>query len=96
MRDYHNKESSIEFLITNIEISFKGFGCLSKGKILWQVAALSLIWFIWLERNARIFKGRWRSVNVIWDLIFFFSSIWASNTKTFVDIPLYLLVLTTQ
>ena len=36
-------------------ISFKAFGSLPKGKILWQVVALSLIWFIWLERSARIF-----------------------------------------
>ena len=37
------------------------FGNLQKGKILWWMAILSLIWFIWLERNARIFKDRWGS-----------------------------------
>lgn len=26
-----------------------------RGKTLWQIACLSLIWFVWQERNARIF-----------------------------------------
>ena len=54
-----------------LEISFKIFGTLPKGNIRWQMVALSLIWFIWLGRNARIFEDRWRSKVSIWDLIFF-------------------------
>ena len=50
-------------------ISFKGFDNQPKEKVLWQVAILSLIWFLWLERNTIIF------VDAIWDLIYFFSSL---------------------
>lgn len=68
-------------------ISFKGFDNQPKEKVLWQVAILSLIWFLWLERNTIIF------VDAIWDLIYFFSSLWDLITRPFVDILLYLLLL---
>ena len=62
----------------------KGFGSLPEGRFL-AVVALSLIWLIRLERNAWILKDRWGSTDNIRDPIFFFSSLWASITKPFVE-----------
>lgn len=53
-------------IVEMLGISFKGFSSLSKGKTLWQVAVLlSFIWFLCLERNARIFANRLRSREAI-------------------------------
>ena len=42
-------------------IAFKGFGSYTRGKTLWQIACLSLVWFVWQERNARIFYDKERT-----------------------------------
>ncbi|RVW37832.1 hypothetical protein CK203_087876 [Vitis vinifera] len=39
-------------------ISFKGLGNSVRGKILWQIACLTLIWMVWQERNNRIFEDK--------------------------------------
>ena len=70
-------------------ISFKGLGSCTRGKTLWQIACLSLVWFVWQERNARIFEDKERTKRDVWDLFHFFSSLWAS----FRGVPLSLLQL---
>ncbi|KAL6346450.1 hypothetical protein AAG906_033246 [Vitis piasezkii] len=52
-----------------------------RGKILWQIACLTLIWMVWQERNNRIFEDKGRTEEVVWDLIRFYSSLWASCLK---------------
>ncbi|RVW55794.1 hypothetical protein CK203_075797 [Vitis vinifera] len=52
-------------------ISFKGLGNSVRGKILWQIACLTLIWMVWQERNNRIFEDKGRTEEVVWDLIGF-------------------------
>ena len=44
-------------------ISFKCFGNSIRGKTLWRIAFLSLLWFVWRERNARIFENIWKTPN---------------------------------
>ncbi|RVW58950.1 Retrovirus-related Pol polyprotein from transposon RE1 [Vitis vinifera] len=56
-------------------ISFKGLGNSVRGKILWQIACLTLIWMVWQERNNRIFEDKGRTEEVVWDLIRFYSSL---------------------
>ena len=34
----------------------KGLGNFIKGKVLWQITCLLIIWVVWKETNARIFK----------------------------------------
>ena len=41
-------------------ISFRGFINSMRGKALWQIVWLSLVWFVWQERNARIFENKER------------------------------------
>ena len=69
-------------------ISYMGFGNSTKGKTLWRIACLTLIWMVWQERNARIFEDKWRTFETLWDLFHFFSSLWASCTNDFKGIPL--------
>ncbi|RVW53835.1 hypothetical protein CK203_088568 [Vitis vinifera] len=50
-------------------ISFKGLGNSLRGKTLWQIACLTLIWMVWQERNNRIFEDKGRTEEMVWDLI---------------------------
>ncbi|RVW29701.1 hypothetical protein CK203_105773 [Vitis vinifera] len=72
-------------------ISFRGLGNSVRGKILWQIACLTLIWMVWQERNNRIFEDKGRTEEVVWDLIRFYSSLWASCTEAFRGVPLSIL-----
>ncbi|RVW50856.1 hypothetical protein CK203_101816 [Vitis vinifera] len=72
-------------------ISFKGLGNSVRDKILWQIACLTLIWMVWQERNNRIFEDKGRTEEVVWDLIRFYSSLWASCTEAFRGVPLSIL-----
>ncbi|RVX17758.1 putative ribonuclease H protein [Vitis vinifera] len=74
-------------------ISFKGLGNSLRGKTLWQIACLTLIWMVWHERNNRIFEDKGRTEEMVWDLIRFYSSLWASCTKAFRGVPLSILQL---
>ncbi|RVX13392.1 Transposon TX1 uncharacterized 149 kDa protein [Vitis vinifera] len=74
-------------------ISFKGLGNSVRGKTLWQVACLTLIWMVWQERNNRIFEDKGRTEEMVWDLIRFYSSLWASCTEAFRGVPLSILQL---
>ena len=49
-------------------IAFKGLGNSIRGKILWQIACLTLLWIVWEERNVRIFKDKGRLEGMLWDL----------------------------
>ena len=56
-------------------ISFRGLGNSIRGKILCQIACLTILWIMWQERTARIFK-KWRIEETLWDLLHFYSSLW--------------------
>lgn len=53
-------------------IFFKGFGNKSKRKVPYQVVILCLIWFLWLEMDARAFEDKQRSMDAIRDSILLF------------------------
>ena len=55
-------------------ISYRGLKSSIKGKALWHITCLSLIWSVWRERNARIFENKERTPETIWDLIHVYSS----------------------
>ena len=74
-------------------ISFRGFRCSMKGKAIWQIACLTLPWIVQQERNARIFEEKWKTVETLWDLLHFYSSLWASCTTTFKGTPLNIIQL---
>ena len=42
-------------------IAFKGLGNSLRGKTLWQIACLTLLWMVWQERNNRIFEDKGRT-----------------------------------
>ena len=67
---------------------YMGFRNFIRGKTLWNIAYLTLIWIVWQERNARIFEDKWRMPEMLWDLVHFFSSFWAFCTDDFKGIPL--------
>ncbi|RVX21954.1 hypothetical protein CK203_001531 [Vitis vinifera] len=54
---------------------------------------LTLIWMVWQERNNRIFEDKGRTEEMVWDLIRFYSSLWASCTEAFRGVPLSVLQL---
>ncbi|RVX02255.1 NAD-dependent malic enzyme 62 kDa isoform, mitochondrial [Vitis vinifera] len=74
-------------------IAFKGLGNSLRGKTLWQVACLTLVWIVWQERNNRIFEDKGRLEEMLWDLILFYSSLWASCSAAFRGVPLNVLQL---
>ncbi|RVX22450.1 putative ribonuclease H protein [Vitis vinifera] len=74
-------------------ISFKGLENSLRGKTLWQIACLTLIWMVWQEKNNRIFEDKGRTEEMVWDLIRFYSSLWASCTEAFRGVPLSILQL---
>ena len=71
-------------------IAFRGLGNF-RGKTLWKIACLSLVWFVWQERNARIFENKERVETEVWDLFYFYSSLWVLCTKAFQGVPLSVL-----
>ncbi|RVW68296.1 Transposon Ty3-I Gag-Pol polyprotein [Vitis vinifera] len=42
-----------------------GLGNSLRGKTLWQIACLTLIWMVWQERNNRIFKDKGRTEEMV-------------------------------
>ena len=69
-------------------ISFRGLGNSIRGKTRWQIACLTLLWIMLQERNARIFEENWRTEGTLWDLLHFYSFLWASCTVAFRGVPL--------
>ena len=74
-------------------IAFKGLGNSLRGKTLWQITCLILLWIVWQERNNRIFEDKGRTKDVLWDLLIFYSSLWVFCTATFSEVPLSVLQL---
>ena len=62
-------------IVAMMVIAFKGLGNSLRGKTLWQIASLTLLWMAWQERNNRIFEDKGRTEEMLWDLILFFSSL---------------------
>ena len=54
-------------------ISYMGFGNSTRGKTFWKIVYLTLIWIVWRERNVKIFKDKWRALEMLWDLFHFFA-----------------------
>ena len=69
-------------------INYKGFGKSKRGLVLWQTVCIALIWVVWPKRNARIFEDKVKHSEVLWDIIHFLASFWASCTMFFRGIPL--------
>lgn len=44
---------------------------------------MAIIWTIWNERNARIFEGKSRQVEEVMEIAFYYSALWALNSKEF-------------
>ena len=66
-----------------MSISYKGLGNMSRGKVLWKLAFLALMWVVWWEKNVRIFEDKARSSKGLWDIIFFIASFCVSCSITF-------------
>ena len=69
-------------------ISFKCFGNFIRGKTLWKIVCLSLLWIVWRERNARIFEDIWKTSEMMWDQFHFYVSFWAYYSDIFKPYPL--------
>ena len=80
-------------IVDMMVIAFKGLGKSLRGKTLWQIASLTLLWMVWQERNNRIFEDKGRTEEMLWDLLLFYSSLWASCTPAFSGVPLSVLQL---
>ena len=69
-------------------ISLRCFGTSIRGRTLWRITCLSLLWIVWRERNAQIFENMWRTLDSLWDLLHFFVSFWAYCIDIFKPYPL--------
>lgn len=58
------------------KFNFKGFGNKQDNKTLWRCAVFGILWFVWLERNAHIFKSISLPLNLLWDSIVYMATIW--------------------
>ena len=76
-----------------MSISYRGLGNTNRGKVLWKLACLDLMWAVCWERNAKIFENKARSSKGLWDMIFFIASFWASCSTTFKGVPFNLIQL---
>ena len=73
-----------------MSISYRGLGNTNRGKVLWKLACLALMWVVLWEKNARNFEDKVRSSEGLWDMIFFLASFQAS-CSTFKGAPLNLI-----
>ncbi|KAK9273684.1 hypothetical protein L1049_018494 [Liquidambar formosana] len=80
--------SSLDMLV----IHYGCFGKSKRGVVLWRRAVLVVFWVLWLERNSRIFEDRVVEFGEIWDGEFFLASLWASVTKEFNVVPLFVIM----
>ena len=69
-------------------ISFKYFGNSARGKIVWKMACLILLWIVWRERNVKIFEDTSKMPEMMWDLLHFYVSFWAYRIDIFKPYPL--------
>ena len=67
-------------------VSFKCFGNSIRGKTLWRIVCLSLLWIVWKKKNVRIFKDIWKTLEMMWD--HFYVSFLAHCTNIFKPYPL--------
>ena len=74
-------------------ISFRGLGNSIRGKILGHITCITVWWVVRQERNAIIFEEKCKMEGMLWDLIHFNSSFWASYTVPFRGIPLNVILL---
>lgn len=70
---------SVKDLFDHWNYGFRSY----RGKVIWKLMLVAVLWNIWLERNNRIFQGQCRRVNMVVDIILSQVSIWASNCKEF-------------
>ena len=80
-------------ILDMMSIYYKRFGNSKRGMVLWQNACITLIWVVWWERNVRIFEGKARNSENLWDSIHFLASLWAFCSVVFKGIPLNVLQL---
>ena len=71
-----------------IIIAFRGLESSIKGKTLWQIACLTMLWIGWQERNVKILEEKWRTKEMLWNLLHFNSSLWACCTIIFRGVAL--------
>lgn len=62
-------------------------------RTLCHIACPILVWLVWKERNPRIFENKVRSEEAVWDLLYFYSTLWASSTSVFKRVPFVVLQL---
>ena len=53
--------------------SLKRFKNSTRGKTLWKITCLTLLWIVWRERNVRIFEDNWKASEMMWDLLYFYT-----------------------
>ena len=71
-----------------ITTSIRGSRSSIKGKTLWQITCLTILWIVWRQKHARIFEEKWRTEKMLLDLLHFYSSLWTSYTIAFKGILL--------
>lgn len=54
-------------------ISYRGLRSSNKGKIFGQIACHTLLWIMWPKRNGTNFLDKRRMIEVLWDLLHFYS-----------------------
>ena len=66
-----------------LTISSRGLGNTIRDKVHWKITCIMSIWIVWQERNVRIFEDKWRTSEMIWDLVYSYLPFWASTATAF-------------
>ena len=69
-----------------------GFGSNKMARVMWRAMVMSLMWSLWLERNARIFSAKEMCPQDVFEKAKFLASLWASTDKAFKGFPFSLIV----
>ena len=59
-----------------------------RGREMWKLSFLAVIWTVWKERNAKCFEGIVSSVNLVSDKIMLSIAFWVSANPLFHGISL--------
>lgn len=74
-----------------LQILFKGSGRDKDASLLWECGVFTILWFTWLERNARIFNDQSMARHMLWDRVVYMASLWASARGAYQGVPISVL-----
>lgn len=67
---------------------FVGYGKEKDKRILWQCTVFCVLWFLWMEQNARIFRDQFPFNYLLKDRMVFLPALWCKVWSSFTGVSL--------